>query len=203
MSVMQACRYAPFARQYSCAFSAAVLASVLLIHTLRALMYAFMDQVLLLSPYTAGILAAGLGAGLGWVAPFHRRTLAVVAHGVVATIAATSVRGVASVEAWTLPAVRPDHVMGVVIAGLCLLALTTALRSRTGWQRQGASVALVAFTSIVGLLSGSGELGLATGAAIVGVVALAAPDPPLAIPSRARVGRGPLNVPRHSSPRLP
>jgi hypothetical protein len=162
-----------------------------------------MDQILLLSPLTAAILAAGLGAGLGWVAPLHRRTVAVLAHGLAAAIAAASVRGVASVQAWTLPAVPPDHVMGVVIAELCLLGMTTALRRRAGWQRQAASAALLGFTLMVGLLSGSGEPALATGAAIVGIVALAAPDPPLVIPSRTRVPRVPVSVPRHSSPRLP
>lgn len=91
--------------------------------------------------------------------------------------------------------------MGVVIAALCLLGATTALRRREGLLRHLASSALLVLTAIVGFLAGSGEVALATGAALVAFVALAAPDPPLVMQARTR--RVAVSVPQHSSPRLP
>jgi hypothetical protein len=162
-----------------------------------------MDQMLHLTPPIAAGLAALLGAALGYVAPFQRRTLALVAHSLLAAIAATSVRGAASVHAWTLPRIEPDYVMGVVIAALCLVGVTTTFRARAGLLRHLASSALLVFTGVVGLLAGSGEAALAAGAAAVAFLALVAPDPPVVVQERAQTGRVAVSVPQHSSPRLP
>jgi hypothetical protein len=162
-----------------------------------------MDQLLQITPPIAAGLAATLEAALGLVAPFERRSVALVAHSGLAAIGAASVGSAASAHVWTLPGIEPDHAMAVVIAGLCLVGATTALRRRQGLARRLASAALLVFTAVVGLLAGSGETALAIGAALVAVLALVAPDPPIVLRHRSRSPGVAVSVPQHSSPRLP
>jgi uncharacterized membrane protein YhiD involved in acid resistance len=168
-----------------------------------------------LSPLAAVLLAAGLGAGLGWVGPFRRKAIGLAAHSALAAAASLYARHAGSTYALALPVVEPNHVMGIVIAGVCLLGATTAFRFRNGFAQGLASSASLLFTALIGLLAGSGELALALGAAVVALVALAAPEPvagpvpptrlqPVPRPHRAPGGmaRVSVTVP-NSSLRLP
>jgi uncharacterized membrane protein YhiD involved in acid resistance len=161
-----------------------------------------------LSPLTGVLLAAALGAALGWVGPFRRKAIGLAAHGALAAVASLYARHAGSTYA--LPPVEPDHVMGIVIASVCLLGATTTFRFRSGFAQSLASSASLLFTALIGLLAGSSELALALGAAVVALVALAAPEPVSEPAPRAlRAQRVPTRVPRvsvtmqNSSLRLP
>jgi hypothetical protein len=169
----------------------------------RSHKFAPMDQTITLAPAFAAMLAAGLGAALGWVGLFQRRAVGVLAHAGLAIAIATSMGGAVSLRAWALSRLGPDHAMTTVIAGVCLLGATIALRNRPGLARLFAAAASVLFTALVAMLAGSGEPELAIGAALVALVALAAPDPPVVALPRSRAGGVSVNVPQHSSARLP
>jgi uncharacterized membrane protein YhiD involved in acid resistance len=132
------------------------------------------------------LLAAALGAALGWVGPFRRKAIGLAAHSALAVAASLYARHAGSTYALALPPVEPNHVMSIVIAGVCLLGATTAFRFRNGFAQGVASSASLLFTALIGLLAGSGELALAVGAAVVALVALAAPEPVSASVSRTR-----------------
>jgi hypothetical protein len=166
-----------------------------------------MEPNLTFSPSVNSVVAAVLGAALGWVGISDRRAIAAAVHALLAALVAGSVGGVVSVQAWTLPRIGPDYVMTAVIVGVCLLGTATTLRRRTGSARRVAAAALLLFTGLVGLLAGSTEPVLATGATVVAVMTLVAPEPPVPaiVRPRTSVGRAraQVTVPQHSSLRLP
>ena len=163
-----------------------------------------MDQNITLTPAFAALLAAGLGAALGWASFAWKRPAVALAHAGAAAAIAMSVDGAMTpLRVWALSALGPDHAMSSVIAGVCLVGVTIALRGRSGAARAIAAGASLLFTALVALLAGSQEPVLATGAALVAFVALAAPDPPVVALPRPRAGRMTVSVPQHSSPRLP
>ena len=148
-------------------------------------------------PLVAVLLAAALGAALGWVGPLRRKAIGLGAHSALAAAASLYGQHAGSRYALALPPVEPNHVMGIVIAGVCLLGATTAFRFRNGFAQGLASSASLLFTTLIGLLAGSGELALALGAAVVALVALGAPEPVAGPVPRAR----PRAVPRpHRAP---
>jgi hypothetical protein len=161
-----------------------------------------MDQNIALTPASAALLAACLGAALGWASLARKRPAAALHAGVAAAIA-MSVDGAMTLRVWALSRLGSDHAMSTVIVGVCLMGVTIALRGRPGAARAIAAGASLLFTALVALLAGSQEPALATGAALVAIVALAAPDPPVVALPRSRSGRMRVNVPQHSSPRLP
>jgi hypothetical protein len=161
-----------------------------------------MDQNIALTPAFAVLLAACLGAALGWVSVAPRRPAAVLAHVGVAAAIAMSVGGAMTLRVWALSRLGSDHAMSTVIAGVCLVGVTIALRGRPSAARAIAAGASLLFTALVALLAGSQEPALATGAALVAIIALAAPDPPVVALPRSR-RRMRVSVPQHSSPRLP
>jgi uncharacterized membrane protein YhiD involved in acid resistance len=179
------------------------LALLLLLETLTPVAE-WMEHTLNLGPALSTLVAAALGAALGWVGLFARRALGVAAHAVLAAFVAASVGGIVSFEAWALPRIGPDpdHVLTTVIAGICLLGAATALRRRTDTARRVAAAALLSFTALVGLLAGSTETLLAIGATAVALVTLEAPDPTAIARPRSR-GSARVTLPQHSSPRLP
>jgi uncharacterized membrane protein YhiD involved in acid resistance len=164
-----------------------------------------MEPNITFSPSVSSMVAAVLGAALGWVGVSDRRAIGVAAHALLAALVAASVGGVVSVQAWTLPRIGPDHVMTAVIVGVCLLGTATTLRRRTAPARRVAAAALLLFTGLVGLLAGSTEPVLAIGATVVAVMTLVAPEPPVIVRPRTRAGRAraTVTVPQHSSLRLP
>lgn len=159
------------------------------------------------SPATAVLVAAAVGAALGWVGPIRRRTVGLAAHSLLAALASLYAQQAGSTYAASLPPVEPNHVMGIVIAAVCLLGAATTFRFRGGLARSLASSASLLFTALIGLLAGSGELPLALGAAAVALTALAAPEPPARPVERVtrRLRRdAPVNVTApNSSLRLP
>jgi uncharacterized membrane protein YhiD involved in acid resistance len=144
---------------------------------------------------------------LGWVGPIRRRTVGLAAHSFLAAVASLYAQQAGSTYAASLPPVEPNHVMGIVIAAVCLLGAATTFRFRGGLARSLASSASLLFTALIGLLAGSGELPLALGAAAVALTALAAPEPPAlpVEPVTRRLRRdAPVNVTApNSSLRLP
>src|SRR5262245_39879701 len=164
-----------------------------------------MEPNITFSPSVSSMVAAVLGAALGWVGVSDRRAIGVAVHAVLAALVAASVGGVVSVQAWTLPRIGPDHVMTAVIVGVCLLGTATTLRRRTGSGRRVAAAALLLFTGLVGLLAGSTDPVLAIGATVVAVMTLVAPEPPVIVRPGTRAGRtrATVTVPQHSSLRLP
>ena len=162
-----------------------------------------MDQNIALTPASAALLAACLGAALGWASLARKRPAAAVAHAGVAAAIAMSVDGATTLRVWALSRLGSDHAMSTVIVGVCLVGLTITLRGGSARVRAIAAGASLLFTALVALLAGSQEPALATGAALVAIVALAAPDPPVVALPRSRSGRMGVSVPQHSSPRLP
>ena len=161
-----------------------------------------MDPNISVTPAFAALLAACLGAALGWASLARKWPAAALAHAGVAAAIAMSVDGAMTLRVWALARLGPDHAMSTVIVGVCLVGVTIALRGRQGAARTIAAGASLLFTALVALLAGSQEPVLATGAALVAIVALAAPDPPVVALPRSR-GRMRVSVPQHSSPRLP
>ena len=162
-----------------------------------------MDQNITLGPAFAALLAAGLGAALGWVGLFQRRALGAVLHAGLAAVIAASVGGAVSLQGWALSRLDSEHAMSTVIVGVALLGVTIALRARSGVARRVAAVASLLFTALVALLAGGSEPALAAGAALVAILALVAPDPPIVVLPRTRKGRMAVTVGQRSSPRLP
>jgi hypothetical protein len=164
-----------------------------------------MESNLAFTPSVSSMVAAVLGAALGWVGVSDRRAIGVAVHALLAALVAASVGGVFSVQAGTVPRIGPDHVMAAVIVGVCLLGTATTMRRRTGSARRVAAAALLMFTALVGLLAGSTEPVLAIGASVVAVMTLVAPEPPVVVRPRTRAGRvgAQVTVPQHSSLRLP
>jgi uncharacterized membrane protein YhiD involved in acid resistance len=164
-----------------------------------------------LSPLIGVLLAAALGAALGWVGPFRRKAFGLAAHSALAAVA--SLYAQHSGSTYALPPVEPNHVMGIVIASVCLLGATTTFRFRSGFAQSLASSASLLLTALIGLLVGSSELALALGAALVALVALGAPEPVSGRVQRTerlrRADRLPTRVPHvsvtmpNSSLRLP
>jgi hypothetical protein len=137
------------------------------------------------------------------VGRFRRRTLSAIAHAGLAVAAATLAGEAASLQSWSPLGVGPDHAMTTVIVGVGLLGAAIALRGRAGTGFLIAATALLLLAALVGLLAGSREPGLAMGATLVAIVALAAPEPPVAVVPESRRGGVRVTVAPHSSRRLP
>ena len=162
-----------------------------------------MDPNVSLTPPVVVMLAAALGGALGWVGLFRRRTVSAITHAGLAVAAAMLAEELVAQRALALLRVGPDHVMTTVIVCVGLLGATIALRNRAGVAFQGAAAALLMVAGLVGLLVGSQEPGLAIGAALIAVVALAAPEPPVTVIPVPRRSSVRVTGAPHSSPRLP
>ena len=200
MAVMYRCHRIAHSRDH-CGFDRVAL----LLLPLRSPLPERMEPNLIFSPSVSSLVAAVLGAALGWVGVSDRRAMGVAVHALLAALVAASVGGVVSVQVWTVPRIGPDHVMTAVIVGVCLLGTITTLRRRKESARRVAAAALWLFTGLVGLLAGSTEPVLAIGATVVAVMTLVAPEPPVIVRPRSSAGRvrAQVTVPQHSSLRLP
>jgi hypothetical protein len=96
-----------------------------------------MDQNIALTPAFAALLAACLGAALGWASLARKRPEAALAHAGVAAAIAMAVDGAMTLRVWALSRLGSDHAMSTVIVGVCLVGVTIALRggsARVRWS---------------------------------------------------------------------